>query len=69
VEKAKMPKNYEAREKKLKRRRDFIPDNRRSIFLEVDMRNKRDKMLAERAAKRERRERGRIHRESAQYTY
>jgi hypothetical protein len=64
-----MPKNYEAREKKLKRRRDFIPDNRRSIFLEVDMRNKRDKMLAERAAKRERRERGRIHRESAQYTY
>ncbi len=64
-----MPKNFEAREKKLKARRDFMPDNRRSIFMEVEMRNKRDRMLAERAAKRERRERGRIHRESAQPAY
>ncbi len=50
-----MPKNYEARDKKLQKRRDFMPDNRRSIFMEVDMRNKRDKMLEERAAKRARR--------------
>ena len=50
-----MPKNYEAREKKLQKKRDFMPDNRRSIFMEVDMRNKRDRMLEERAAKRARR--------------
>ena len=57
-----MPANWEQRDKKLKKRRDFAPDNRRSINLIVESINKRDRMLAERA---ERRERRRIHRESA----
>ncbi len=60
-----MPNRWEQREKKLAKRRSFIADNRRSVFLEVDMRNRRDSMLEERAKKRkERNERRAIHRQS-----
>jgi hypothetical protein len=65
-----MPKNWDARDNKLNKRRGFMPDNRRSIDLIVASKDKRDKMLEERARKREeRRERRSIHRESTQYTY
>lgn len=54
-----MPANWEARDKKLKKRRLFMADNRGSIRLEVEMRDKRDQRLAERARKREQKRRTR----------